>query len=38
MDAKISQKHDEVNYIRKNYKLKYADNDRNEYIDDKLLV
>ena len=36
MNAKISQKHDNVHYIKMNYTIKYVYNDRNESINDTL--
>ena len=36
MNAKISQKHDDVHYITKNYVLKPIYNDENECINDML--
>ena len=36
MNAEISQKHDNMHYIRNNYILKYVYNDENEHINDTL--
>ena len=36
MNAKISQKHDNMNHTRKNYELKSTYEDKNEYIKDTL--
>ena len=38
MNAKISQKHDNVHCIRNNFVLKFVYNDRNECVNDMLLA
>ena len=36
VNANISQKHDNMDYIRNNFKLKYVNNDENECINNRL--